>query len=130
MRRLFGRLAVVGARTVLGTKSLGKLSRQALLDLVLTWLDDGNVASFPPYLQTDEENGPDDDEALPYPAGETIEEVRQVYEDLRVREPHALHPFGPVGLHILGGLPQLSPQRGRGGMESHCASWPWQTSAT
>ncbi|KAG0156793.1 hypothetical protein PDIDSM_3974 [Penicillium digitatum] len=68
------------------TKSLGKLSRQALLDLVLTWLDDGNVASFPPYLQTDEENGPDDDEALPYPAGETIEEVRQVYEDLRDRK--------------------------------------------
>ncbi|KAK4867400.1 hypothetical protein LT330_000910 [Penicillium expansum] len=68
------------------TKTLGKLSRQALLDLVFTWLDDRNITSFPPYLQTDEENGPDGDEALPYPAGETIEEVRQVYEDLQDRK--------------------------------------------
>ncbi|KAJ5787310.1 hypothetical protein N7457_002300 [Penicillium paradoxum] len=67
------------------TKSLGKLSRQALLDLALLWLDDRNIASFPPYLQSDE-GGPDDDEALPYPAEETIEEVRQVYEDLQDRK--------------------------------------------
>ncbi|KAJ5259090.1 hypothetical protein N7524_010646 [Penicillium chrysogenum] len=67
------------------TKSLGKLSRQALLDLAFTWLDDRNVASFPPYLQTDED-GPDDDDALPYPAGKTIEEVRQAYEDLQDRK--------------------------------------------
>jgi central kinetochore subunit Mis15/CHL4 len=49
------------------------------------WLDDRNVASFPPYLQTDED-GPDDDDALPYPAGKTIEEVRQAYEDLQDRK--------------------------------------------
>ncbi|CAG8033536.1 unnamed protein product [Penicillium nalgiovense] len=67
------------------TKSLGKLSRQALLDLAFTWLDDRNVASFPPYLQTNDD-GPDDDDALPYPAGKTIEEVRQVYEDLQDRK--------------------------------------------
>lgn len=68
------------------TKSLGKLSRQALLDLAFTWLDDRNIASFPPYLQADEEDGPDEDEALPYPAEETIEQVRQVYEDLQDRK--------------------------------------------
>ncbi|CAI7563990.1 unnamed protein product [Penicillium glandicola] len=68
------------------TKSLGRLSRQALLDLAFTWLDDRNIASFPPYLQSNEEDSPDDDEALPYPAGETIEEVRQVYEDLQDRK--------------------------------------------
>ncbi|KAI2722525.1 hypothetical protein CBS147332_3454 [Penicillium roqueforti] len=68
------------------TKSLGKLSRQALLDLAFIWLDDRNIASFPPYLQTDEKDGPDDDEALPYPAEETIEQVRQVYEDLQDRK--------------------------------------------
>ncbi|KAJ5446603.1 hypothetical protein N7445_001424 [Penicillium cf. griseofulvum] len=68
------------------TKSLGRLSRQALLDLVFTWLDDRNIASSPPYLQADGAGGPDDDEALPYPAGETIEEVRQVYEDLQDRK--------------------------------------------
>ncbi|CAI7667945.1 unnamed protein product [Penicillium palitans] len=66
-------------------KSLGKLSRQALLDLALTWLGDRHIASFPPYLQADEEDGPDEDEALPYPAEETIEQVRQVYEDLQDR---------------------------------------------
>ncbi|CAI7629471.1 unnamed protein product [Penicillium viridicatum] len=68
------------------TKSLGKLSRQALLDLAFTWLDDRNIAAFPPYLQADERDCPDDEEALPYPAGETIEEVRQVYEDLQDRK--------------------------------------------
>ena len=67
-------------------KSLGKLSRQALLDLAIIWLDDRNIASFPPYLQTDERDGPDDDEAFPYPAEETIEQVRQVYEDLQDRK--------------------------------------------
>ncbi|OQE27916.1 hypothetical protein PENFLA_c005G09592 [Penicillium flavigenum] len=67
------------------TKSLGKLSRQALLDLAFTWLDDRNVASFPPYLQTNDDT-PDDDDALPYPAGKTTEEVRQVYEDLQDRK--------------------------------------------
>ncbi|CAG7934790.1 unnamed protein product [Penicillium nalgiovense] len=67
------------------TKSLGKLSRQALLDLAFTWLDDRNVASSPPYLQTNDD-GPDDDDALPYPAGKTIEEVRQVYGDLQDRK--------------------------------------------
>ena len=68
------------------TKCLSKLSRQALLDLAFLWLDDRNVTSFPPYLQLDEEDGPDDDEALPYPAAETIKEVRQVYEDLQDRK--------------------------------------------
>jgi central kinetochore subunit Mis15/CHL4 len=68
------------------TKTLGKLSRQALLDLAFLWLEDRNVTSFPPYLQQDEGDGPDDDEALPYPAAETIEEVRQVYEDLQDRK--------------------------------------------
>ncbi|KAJ5881728.1 uncharacterized protein N7529_000400 [Penicillium soppii] len=68
------------------TKALGKLSRQALLDLAFLWLEDRNITSFPPYLQQDEEVGPDDDEALPYPAAETVQEVRQVYEDLQDRK--------------------------------------------
>ncbi|KAJ5560016.1 hypothetical protein N7513_002415 [Penicillium frequentans] len=68
------------------TKSLGKLSRPALLDLALTWLDDQNIESFPPYLQRDDNNNQDDEEALPYPAAETVEEVRQVYEDLQERK--------------------------------------------
>lgn len=67
-------------------KTLGKLSRQALLDLALLWLDDKHITSFPPYLQPDSENAGDDDEALPYPAAETVEEVRQAYEDLQERK--------------------------------------------
>lgn len=67
-------------------KTLGKLSRQALLELALTWLDDRNIASFPPYLQPEENNGGDDEDTLPYPAAETVEEVRQAYEDLRDRK--------------------------------------------
>lgn len=68
------------------TKALGKLSRQALLDLALIWLDDKHIASFPPYLQSDEDNADENDEALPYPAAETVEEVRQAYEDLQERK--------------------------------------------
>ncbi|KAJ5113492.1 hypothetical protein N7456_002026 [Penicillium angulare] len=68
------------------TKTLGKLSRQALLDLALTWLDDKNIQSFPPYLQQEQNNNNEDEEALPYPAAETVEEVRQVYEDFQERK--------------------------------------------
>ncbi|KAJ5934732.1 hypothetical protein N7466_004279 [Penicillium verhagenii] len=68
------------------TKTLGKLSRPALLDLALSWLDDKNIESFPPYLNRKNDNNPDDEEALPYPAAETIEEVRQAYEDLQERK--------------------------------------------
>ncbi|CAG8015950.1 unnamed protein product [Penicillium salamii] len=68
------------------TKTLSKLSRQALLDLAFFWLDDRNITSFPPYLQQDDSEGRDDDETLPYPAAEKIEEVRQAYEDLQDRK--------------------------------------------
>ncbi|KAJ5718165.1 hypothetical protein N7488_003811 [Penicillium malachiteum] len=67
------------------TKTLNKLSRQALLDLALIWLDDQNIKSFPPYLQREETNN-EDEEALPYPAAETIEEARQAYEDMQERK--------------------------------------------
>ncbi|KAJ5714938.1 uncharacterized protein N7483_012119 [Penicillium malachiteum] len=67
------------------TKTLNKLSRQALLDLALIWLDDQNFKSFPPYLQREETNN-EYEEALPYPAAETIEEARQAYEDMQERK--------------------------------------------
>lgn len=67
-------------------KTLGKLSRQSLLELALLWLDDRYITSFPPYLQPEQENGGEDEEALPYPAAETVQEVRQVYEDLQERK--------------------------------------------
>jgi central kinetochore subunit Mis15/CHL4 len=67
-------------------KSLGKHSRQALLDLALLWLDDQNIESFPPYLQSTARNDTNDEETLPYPAAETIEEIRQTYTDLQDRK--------------------------------------------
>ncbi|OQE21366.1 hypothetical protein PENSTE_c012G00173 [Penicillium steckii] len=67
------------------TKTLSKLSRPALLDLALIWLEDHNVKSSPPYLQP-ENAGDNDEETLPYPAAETIAEVRQAYIDLRDRK--------------------------------------------
>ncbi|GFF25328.1 hypothetical protein IFM58399_00991 [Aspergillus lentulus] len=67
-------------------KSFSRLSRQALLDLVFQWLDDRNAQLFPPYLEQDEAENPDDDELSPYPAAETIEDVRNAYQDLEDRK--------------------------------------------
>lgn len=67
------------------TKTLGKLSRQALLNLALLWLDDRYITSFPPYLQPEVDKDAED-EALPYPAAETVEEVRQAYKSLQERK--------------------------------------------
>lgn len=67
-------------------KSFGKLSRQTLLDLVFQWLDDRNVGDFQPYLEQDNVDTMDDDEASPYPAARSIDEVRDVYYDLQDRK--------------------------------------------
>ncbi|KAE8371560.1 centromere protein Chl4/mis15/CENP-N [Aspergillus bertholletiae] len=67
-------------------KSFGKLTRQALLDLVFYWLDDRNVQSFEPYLERDEAEGADDEELGPYPAERTIDDVRNAYQELQVRK--------------------------------------------
>ncbi|KAH8428825.1 CENP-N/CHL4 family protein [Aspergillus melleus] len=66
-------------------KSFGKLTRQALLDLVFYWLDDRNVQSFPPFLEKDDVNNGDEDELSPYPVERTIDDVRNAYQDLQVR---------------------------------------------
>ncbi|KAH1581849.1 hypothetical protein KXW39_003603 [Aspergillus fumigatus] len=67
-------------------KSFSRLSRHALLDLVFQWLDDRNAQLFPPYLQKDEIENPADDKLSPYPAAETIEDVRNAYQDLQDRK--------------------------------------------
>ncbi|PLB54368.1 CHL4-domain-containing protein [Aspergillus steynii IBT 23096] len=66
-------------------KSFGKLTRQALLDLVFYWLDDRNVQSFPPFLEKDDVDKGEEDELSPYPAERTIDDVRNAYQDLQVR---------------------------------------------
>ncbi|KAF7595454.1 hypothetical protein BBP40_006076 [Aspergillus hancockii] len=67
-------------------KSLGKLTRQALLDLAFYWLDDRNVQSFAPYLERDETENTDDEELGPYPAERTIDDVRNAYQELQMRK--------------------------------------------
>ncbi|KAI9923987.1 hypothetical protein ASPWEDRAFT_102274 [Aspergillus wentii DTO 134E9] len=69
-------------------KAFGKLSRPALLDLAIQWLDDRNVQSFPPYLEQDdvESVDDDDDETAAYPAEQTVDDVRNAYQDLQDRK--------------------------------------------
>ncbi|RAL16507.1 CENP-N/CHL4 family protein [Aspergillus homomorphus CBS 101889] len=71
-------------------KTFGKLTRQALLDLVFQWLEDSNVRQFPPYLQVDEDAEGDEDGneegLLPYPAERTINGVRNAYQELQFRK--------------------------------------------
>ncbi|KAL4978124.1 centromere protein Chl4/mis15/CENP-N [Aspergillus desertorum] len=67
-------------------KQLSKLARQSLLDLVFQWLDDRNVDKFPPFLQVDEEENPDDEGLRPYPAERTLNDVRNAYQELQFRK--------------------------------------------
>ncbi|OJJ03759.1 hypothetical protein ASPVEDRAFT_134348 [Aspergillus versicolor CBS 583.65] len=67
-------------------KALGKLSRQSLLDIVFQWLDDRNVKLFPPMLEGDEEETPDDDGLRPYPTEHSLNDVRNAYQELQFRK--------------------------------------------
>ncbi|KAL6231786.1 hypothetical protein BDW75DRAFT_34568 [Aspergillus navahoensis] len=67
-------------------KQLGKLSRQSLLDLVFQWLDDRNINKFPPFLQANEDENPDDEGLHPYPAERTLNDVRNAYQELQFRK--------------------------------------------
>jgi central kinetochore subunit Mis15/CHL4 len=67
-------------------RTLGKLSRQSLLDLIFNWLSKDNVQLYPPFLARDLSNVASDQEESPYPAAESVEEVYQAYEELRQRK--------------------------------------------
>ncbi|KAL5340030.1 centromere protein Chl4/mis15/CENP-N [Aspergillus crustosus] len=67
-------------------KALGKLPRQLLLDLVFQWLDDRNVKLFPPLLESDEHEEPDDEGLRPYPVERTLNDVRNAYQELQFRK--------------------------------------------
>ncbi|KAL1849044.1 chromosome loss-related protein [Paecilomyces lecythidis] len=67
-------------------KTLGKISRQSLLDLAFEWLDEKNVQSFPPFLERDQLERGDDEELNPYPAAVTVEDVRETYRELQSRK--------------------------------------------
>ncbi|OKL58821.1 hypothetical protein UA08_05746 [Talaromyces atroroseus] len=76
----------VPSNTTSLVRALGKLSRQSLLDLVFTWLSKNNVQLYPPFLARDLSNIASDHEESPYPAAESVEEVRGAYEELRQRK--------------------------------------------
>jgi central kinetochore subunit Mis15/CHL4 len=59
---------------------LNKLSRSALLSLVLDWLDDRNQVLSAPYLVIDEET--EDVQDL-YPPAQSLEDLREVYTELQ-----------------------------------------------
>ncbi|CRG85489.1 hypothetical protein PISL3812_02543 [Talaromyces islandicus] len=69
-------------------RTLGKLSRQSLLDLVLLWLSKPNVQRFPPFLAKDlpTNNVDNEEETSPYPAAHSVEDVRLSYEELQGRK--------------------------------------------
>lgn len=66
-------------------KLFTRLSRPTLLHLVLKWLDDKHIESFPPYLERDEGDN-DDEDTSPYPAEKTVSAVRNAYQDLQERK--------------------------------------------
>ncbi|KAH8697286.1 putative CHL4 family chromosome segregation protein [Talaromyces proteolyticus] len=67
-------------------KTIGKLSRQSLLDLVSLWLSKQNLTRYPPFLHRDSSANDDDQENSPYPAAHSIEDVRNAYEELQGRK--------------------------------------------
>ncbi|QKX56369.1 uncharacterized protein TRUGW13939_03470 [Talaromyces rugulosus] len=69
-------------------RTLGKLSRPSLLELVLLWLSKPNVHRFPPFLAKDLPTNSDvnEEETSPYPAARSVEDVRLSYEELQARK--------------------------------------------
>jgi central kinetochore subunit Mis15/CHL4 len=62
-------------------KSLSRLSRDALIDLALHWLD--NPSTCAPYLASNRTSAEADDEDYLFPAAASITELRRIYNRLR-----------------------------------------------
>lgn len=63
-------------------RTLSKISRPALLSLVLEWLSDDYQPICAPYLVEREE----DDEGVLYPAARSVEDLREFYQELQARK--------------------------------------------
>lgn len=72
----------VDPSNVIASKILGRLSRSSLLSLALEWLDGDNGPLSSPYLAVDE----DDDMDEMQPAASTMEELCELYTNLRARK--------------------------------------------
>ncbi|KAN0085164.1 Centromere protein Chl4/mis15/CENP-N [Elaphomyces granulatus] len=66
-------------------KTFGKLSRKAVIDLAVQWLENDSLPSVCPLLVRDQSETAPDQDTSPYPLAHTVEEVREVYEELRDR---------------------------------------------
>lgn len=77
--RLSSRLRVDNSSAIV-QKTVGRLSRAGLAALALDWLDDENRGLCPPVLAHDHD--PSDFQ----PPAESIEELRQLYEEMRERK--------------------------------------------
>lgn len=66
-------------------KCMTRLSRDALLSLALDWLDETAIQNAVPYLRRPSEYPEDDDEDMDdlYPPARSVDELRQMYEDMR-----------------------------------------------
>ncbi|KAL1641169.1 chromosome loss-related protein [Diplodia intermedia] len=65
-------------------KTLSRLSRQSLLELVLEWLDKKNRAFCKPYLMRASDD--DEDEESPYAPATSEEEIVEAYKELKGRK--------------------------------------------
>ncbi len=66
-------------------KTLIKLSRSSLLELVSLWLDDSNQTTCAPLLSHDEDGEDEVDEAQ-YLVAKSLQELREIYEELNSRK--------------------------------------------
>ena len=64
-------------------KTLGRVARDSLLELVLDWLDDEEQSRCGPYLL--QEDGQDGQDSV-YPPATSLEEVKQVYLDFQSKK--------------------------------------------
>src|SRR5947207_5811695 len=64
-------------------RTLHKLSRASLLSLIFDWLDERNQPLCVPYLAEDDEDNEDDSI---YAAARSLDELREIYEDMQRRK--------------------------------------------
>ena len=75
----------LGASNATALKLLGRLSRSSLITLALDWLSDDNEALSEPYLRGEEEDDEEDSDDF-YPPARSLEELREVYNQLEARK--------------------------------------------
>lgn len=64
-------------------KTLSRLSRPSILELVLEWLDDVNVELCEPYVFPNEDDGNVD---APYHPAQSIQELKEIYQGYQARK--------------------------------------------